>query len=271
MRIAFIGCGAAGRPLGVAWRRKGHAIGAVHARTSARDAVRALGGGVPKGLLVDADVVVFATPDDALGEVAAHHRLAREQVALHLSGAHPSTILEPTGARPASLHPLCAFADLETSLKALPETYFFVEGEAVETAERLARDLGPRVFRIATRNKMLYHAGAAVASNYTVTLLHLARELLAQAGIDREHALGALLQLARGSVDNVASVGLPGGLTGPVARGDVELVARHLAALESPTREIYLALLEATLPIARAKGGLTGEAEAALRRLLAAR
>ncbi|MHC4134938.1 MAG: Rossmann-like and DUF2520 domain-containing protein [Planctomycetota bacterium] len=265
MRIAFVGCGAAGRPLGVAWRRNGHAIGAVHARTSAAEAVRVLGAGVPNGPVDDADVVVFATPDDALAEVARRHILAPAQVALHLSGAHPSTILAPTGARTASLHPLCPFADLEPSLAALPDSYFFVEGDAVETAERLARDLGPHVSRIATQDKVLYHAGAAIASNYVVTLLGLARELLTQAGVDEEHALGALVRLARGAVDNVSHVGVARGLTGPAARGDVELIARHVEALPDPTRALYLKLLEATLPIARAKGGLSDKAEAALR------
>lgn len=265
MRIAFVGCGAAGRPLGVAWRRKGHAIGAVHARTSAAEAVRVLGDGVPDGPLTDADVVVFATPDDALVDAARRHPLTPGQVALHLSGAHPSTILAPTGARTASLHPLCPFADLEQSLAALPGTYFFVEGDAVETAERLARDLGPHVSRIATDGKVLYHAGAAIASNYVVTLLGLARELLAQAGVDEEHALGALVSLARGAVDNVGRVGVARGLTGPAARGDAELIARHVEALPDQARTLYLKLLEATLPIARAKGGLSAEAETALR------
>ena len=268
MRIAFVGCGAAGRPLGVAWRKKGHAIGAVHARTSAAEAVRVLGDGVPDGPLDDADVVVFATPDDTLADAARRHPLARGQVALHLSGAHPSTILAPTGARTASLHPLCPFADLEQSLATLPDTYFFVEGDAVETAERLARDLGPHVSRIATEKKVLYHAGAAIASNYVVTLLGLARELLTQAGVDEEHALGALVRLARGAVDNVGRVGVARGLTGPAARGDVELIARHVEALPDPMRTLYLELLSATLPIARAKGDLSADAEAALRRLL---
>ncbi|MHC4971836.1 MAG: Rossmann-like and DUF2520 domain-containing protein [Planctomycetota bacterium] len=268
MRIAFVGCGAAGRPLGVAWRRAGHAIGAVHARASAAEAVQVLGAGVPNGPLDDADVVVFATPDDALADVAGAHALAAGQVALHLSGAHPSTILAPTGARTASLHPLCPFADLEPSLAALPDTYFFVEGEAVETAERLARDLGPRVARIGTDAKVLYHAGATIASNYVVTLLGLAHELLTQAGVEEGHALGALVRLARGAVDNVGHVGVARGLTGPAARGDAELIARHIDALPAPTRALYVRLLEATLPVALAKGTLTDEAEAALRRLL---
>ena len=108
MRIAFVGCGSAGRPLGVAWARAGHEIGAVVCRTSAADAVAVLGQGTPGGDLTDADVVVFATPDDVLAAAAKEHTLRAEQVALHLSGAHASTILAPTGARTASLHPLRA-------------------------------------------------------------------------------------------------------------------------------------------------------------------
>ncbi|MHC4930962.1 MAG: Rossmann-like and DUF2520 domain-containing protein [Planctomycetota bacterium] len=268
MRIAFVGCGAAGRPLAIAWSRAGHRIGAVLARSSAEETVRILGAGEPGGSLESADVVVFATPDDVLEEVAAAHPLASGQVALHLSGERPSTVLESTGARTASLHPLRAFADLESSVAALESTFFFVEGEAVEVAEDLARDLGGSVARIATESKTLYHAGAAIASNYTVTLLALARELFVRAGVDEKAALEALVQLARGSVDNVASVGLPKGLTGPAARGDVSVIARHLAALDVGSRELYCSLLGATLPIARAKGGLSESAEQALRLLL---
>jgi len=271
MRIAFVGCGAAGRALAVAWRRKGHEIGAVRARTTAAEAVRVIGAGVPQGPLDDADVVVFATPDDALAAVAAKHALAPRQVALHLSGALPSTVLRPTGARTAGLHPLCAFADLEAALAALPRAYCFVEGEALEVAERLARDLTSHVARLETGKKVLYHAGAAIASNYTVTLLSIARDLFAAAGVEADEALDALVELVRGSLDNVRKVGIPKGLTGPAARGDVDLVRRHVESLEEPTRSLYLALLESTLPLARAKGTLTSEAEKALRHLVGSR
>lgn len=266
MKIAFVGCGAAGRPLGLAWRRAGHRIGAVHCRRSARAAVEVLGEGVAGGDLRDADVVVFATPDDALAEAAVAHPLGREQVALHLSGTHPSTILAPTGARTAGLHPLCAFTDLETSLQKLPQTFCFVEGD--EVALRLARDLSDHVSSIATEHKLLYHAAAVIAANYTVTLLATALDLFVQAGVGPEQATAALVQLARGSVENVGRHGLPDALTGPAARGDVELIRRHAGALGGETHDLYLRLLKATLPVARAKGGLTAEAEAALRSLV---
>ncbi len=270
MRIAFVGCGAAGRPLGIAWRKAGHTIGAVLARRTAAEAVGVLGEGIAGGSLDDADVVVFATPDDALASVAARFPLAPSQIALHLSGAHPSTVLAPTGARTAGLHPLRAFAELATSLAALPKTHFFVEGEAVDVAERLAKDLGGTVARIATDRKILYHAGATTAGNYTVTLLSAALDMLHRAGVADGEALPALLSLVRGALDNVERVGVAKGLTGPCARGDVDLIRRHMEALPPPSRALYAELLRATIPIARAKGALGAEAARELSRLMEA-
>jgi predicted short-subunit dehydrogenase-like oxidoreductase (DUF2520 family) len=255
MRIAFVGCGAAGRPLGAAWSRRGHEIGRVLG-PDAEEAVRAMGAGRTDGELDSADVVVFATPDDVLTSVANEHPLDRAQVALHLSGALPSTVLAATGARTAGLHPLRAFADFESSLEALPRTSFFVEGEAVETAEALAKDLGEQVLRIDTEAKTLYHAAAAVASNYTVTLLSVALRLFRRAGIDEERGLQALVELARGSVENVGAVGLPQALTGPAARGDIAVIRDHVEALPGELRGLYLTLLETTIPVALAKGSL---------------
>jgi predicted short-subunit dehydrogenase-like oxidoreductase (DUF2520 family) len=234
-----------------AWAAAGHEIGAVSTRGGA--AAAAIGVGVDGGDLSEADVVVFATPDTALPSVAAEHTLRSEQVALHLSGALPSTVLAPTGARTAGLHPLRAFADLETSLAALPGTWCFVEGDAVEVAEQLARDLGGRSVRIDTAGKVKYHAAAAIASNFTVTLLGWARELFVDAGVGEEDALAALSALAAGAVENVARVRLPHALTGPAARGDVEIIRGHLEALDAEQRELYRRLLRATLPIARAQ------------------
>ena len=265
MKLGFVGCGAAGRAVGRKWIAAGHEVVAVHARTTAAEAVEVLGQGVPHGPLDEADAVVFATPDDVLSAVAKRYPLRADQLALHLSGAHASTVLEPTGARTASLHPLRAFADLETSVRELPNTYLFVEGDA--GVEELARDLGGPVARVRTDGKVLYHAAAAIASNFTVTLLQVARDLFERAGVERELAHGALVELVRGSVANVGAVGLPRALTGPAARGDVALIERHLAALEPAERELYRRLLAATLPIVAGKGAATDEQIESLREL----
>ncbi|MHC4939420.1 MAG: Rossmann-like and DUF2520 domain-containing protein [Planctomycetota bacterium] len=259
MKIAFVGCGAAGRALARLWLKAGHEIVAIHARNSAAEAVAAVGAGVANGPLEEADVVVFATPDDAIEEVAKRTRLQPGQVALHLSGFHPSTLLEPTGAHTGSLHPLRAFADLDVDMSG---SWCFVEGD--EVADRLARDLGVRVARIDTAKKALYHAGAAIGSNYLVSLFAWARRCFEQAGIEGDEALLALM---KGSLANAESRGLPDALTGPVARGDVAVVAAHLDALPDAEKPLYRALLAATIPIGLAKGTLSGSDAEKLRRL----
>lgn len=267
MRIGFVGCGAAGRALAVAWSRAGHQIGSIVTRGSSKEAVAAIGAGLADGSSHDDDVVVFATPDDALAGAAAQHRLTPGHVALHLSASHPSTILEPTGAKTAGLHPLRAFADLEAAVSSLPGTYFFVEGEAADVAEQLARDIGGIPSRVATDQKTLYHVGATLAANYSVTLLARACRLFGQAGVDEATAQAALLRLARGALDNVEASGLARGLTGPVARGETQLVGQHLLAVDDETRALLARLIEATIPLAEEKGTLSPDAAAELRRL----
>jgi len=264
MRIALVGCGAAGRALARLWLKAGHEIGAVHTRTSAEEAVSAIGAGTANGSLDDADVVIFGTPDDALAETAASTALRSDQIAIHLSGAHPSTVLAPTGARTAGLHPLCAFAALDVDLS---NNWCFVEGEAVDVAEQLAADLGARSARIDTEGKSLYHAAAAIASNYLVTLFEWAARSMKNVGVAGEDRTGALLGLMQGALENVQKKGVPMALTGPAARGDVEVVRSHLDALPEAERPLYKALLRATIPIAVAKGTLSEAAAQELRDL----
>ena len=266
MKIGFVGCGSAGRPLAVGWRDAGHEIGAI-ITGAPEDAVAVIGAGVANGSLDDADVVVFATPDDALAGAARQHRLRPDQVAVHLSGAHPSTVLAATGARTAGMHPLRAFANVQTAVEGLPGTYFFIEGDAADVAEALARDLGGKTARIDTNQKTLYHAGAATAANYTVTLFAMACRMFEAAGVDSETASAALLALARGALNNVEQVGPAKGLTGPVARGEVEVIEAHLGAVDREARALMVPLIEATIPLALQKGTLSDEAAARIRAL----
>lgn len=260
MKIAFVGCGAAGRALARLWLRAGHDIGAIQNRTTSAAAVEAIGAGVADGSLDDADVVVFAAPDDALSKSAGNTALRPDQVAIHLSGAHPSTVLQPTGARVGSLHPLRAFASLDVEMAG---TWCFVEGDPV--AEHLARDLGGEVARIETDRKMLYHAGAAIASNYLVTLFDWARRCFGGAGVEAD---AAILALMKGSLANVAEKGASDGLTGPIARGDLDVVQGHLAALPDAEKPLYCALLEATIPLGLAKGTLDAKTAKKLKDLV---
>jgi predicted short-subunit dehydrogenase-like oxidoreductase (DUF2520 family) len=261
VKISFVGCGAAGRVLARLWLRAGHEIGTIRSRTHATEAVAAIGAGVAGGSLEDAEIVVFGAPDDALADLAAATRLRADQVAIHLSGVHPSTVLAPTGARTAGLHPLCAFASIDVDMSG---KWCFVEGEAVDVAEQLALDLGARVEKIDTEGKRVYHAAAAIASNYLVTLFDWAVRSMQTVGVEGDQGSAALLALMEGTLQNVREKGVPLALTGPIARGDVAVVRTHLEALPEAEKPLYKALLKATIPIGRAKGTLS---EAAAREL----
>jgi predicted short-subunit dehydrogenase-like oxidoreductase (DUF2520 family) len=93
---------------------------------------------------------------------------------------------------------------------------------------------------VADEARTNYHAAAVIASNHLVALLGQVQRVAAAAGIPFE----AYLDLVRGTVDNVAAVGPRAALTGPVARGDWETVARHLAVLPPEERSAYQALAD---------------------------
>ncbi|MGH7645483.1 MAG: Rossmann-like and DUF2520 domain-containing protein [Gemmatimonadales bacterium] len=226
----------------------------------------------PPAWLAQVGVVMFAVRDDAIGPLA--ELLARtggiapEHVVLHLSGVQGQEALGPlvpSRAALGSLHPLQTISEPERAPQRLRGAWASVEGmpRAVEMAERLAADLGMRPFRISARQKPVYHAGAVFASNYFVVVEAVAQRLLRHAGLSEDEAWAALRPLVEGTLENLREAGPAGGgaLTGPVARGDVDTVARHLASLTADDATLYRGLGRAALQLARKRG--LGEAAAA--------
>ena len=161
------------------------------------------------------------------------------------------------------MHPLIAFSP-EPSLVArqFRGATFALEGNlaAVAVADTIVRRLGGSPVTMAPELKPLYHAGAVFASNYLVTLVAVAARLLEDAGIAREEALAALAPLARATLENVEAAGPVVALTGPVARGDVATVRRHLMSLSHADAELYRAVGRETLKLARQAGLDEGKA-----------
>ena len=115
----------------------------------------------------------------------------------------------------------------------------------LELAHELAASIGMRSARIAPEDRPAYHAAASIASNFLVTIEAAAEDLAAQAGLPRE----ALVPLVRATVENWASKGSAGALTGPIARGDEATVARQRAAVEERAPQLvdlFDSLCEAT-------------------------
>lgn len=190
--------------------------------------------------LADADLVVLAVPDGAIPEVAL--RIPIGPWVAHVSGATPLAALEPH-VRRFSVHPLQTLSR-ERGPEQLDGAWAAVTAESDEAAQVaawLAGTLGLRAFPLADADKPLYHAGAAMASNFLVTLYRAAARLMEETHVPPE----ALLPLMARTMENGFV------LTGPIARGDWTTVEAHLRALESRAPDLvplYRALAEATRP-----------------------
>src|SRR5437899_12965596 len=174
-------------------------------------------------------IVILAVRDDAIQPLAqslATSRAINERhIVLHLSGAQGQEALGAlVGSRAAlgSLHPLQTVSDPERAGDRLKGAWAAVEGmpRAVQAAEQLAQSLGMHAFRIASKAKAIYHAGAVFASNYCVVVEAVAQRLLRHAGLSDADAWRALRPLVEGTLENLSRQAPLEALTGPVARGD---------------------------------------------------
>lgn len=218
--------------------------------------------------------VLLAVPDGAIGESAAAIAALGEPgdgcVAIHFSGAQTAEeVLAPLkrrGVATGSLHPLQSIADPDQGAARLAEAFFTFEGDASarSAAAAIVEAVGGRMLEVHPADKPRYHAACVFASNYVVACSAVATRLLAEAvHITRDEAARALQPLWRGAVANLDEAGLPRALTGPVARGDVETVKRHLAVLDEDTRRLYSELGLRALDLSR-ELGLKGEAAEAI-------
>lgn len=256
-RLAIVGPGRAGTALSLALVARGWTVSAVAGRSLGAESTRwAATAFDARAVPVadagrDADLVIVATPDDAIADAAVSlvPSVRAGALVLHLSGAR--TLHEFDGlllARPdvavGSLHPLQSLPSGAVGSARLPGSWCAVDGP--DSVEHLALTLGMRPFRIDPADRVRYHATACVASNHLVALLGQVERLAADAGVPFE----ALLPLVRATLDNVDELGTAGALTGPIARGDAATVAAHLDALPAEERAAYRALAEAALRLA---------------------
>jgi predicted short-subunit dehydrogenase-like oxidoreductase (DUF2520 family) len=208
----------------------------------------------PPDLLLEAETVIVAVRDSALGEVAAQlvatGLLGRRHVLLHCSGAVSAReafgAVAPQLGGVGTMHPLRAITDGRLAMRQLAGTAFGVEGDERGRAAvaALVAALGGRVLALDGERMPAYHAACAFASNYVVAVLEAAVAAARQAGLSEAEALAAMVPLAEGALANVAAHGLAGGLTGPIRRGDDGTVVRHLEALaaDGELTRLYAAL-----------------------------
>lgn len=271
MSVGVVGAGRVGAVIGAALELAGHQVVAASAVSSASiarlermlpHAVRLPADRVPGAV----DLVILAVPDDALAALvrglAESGSWRAGQVVAHTSGAHGLAVLEPAvaaGAKALALHPAMTFTGQPNDLDRLAGISFGVTAPAQlrPLATRLVADLGGAIEWIAEANRPLYHAALAHGANHLVTLVNEAMDRLRDAGVVApERVLGPLL---RASLENTLRHG-DAALTGPVARGDVGTIAKHVATLRAVAPDsvpVYLALARRTADRAIASGRLS--------------
>src|SRR6185437_11460622 len=261
--IALIGAGNLAQALGPALKAAGYQIDFVAARETASSRRRA----AMLARLLDAraqslkdagpssDIIWICHTDDALAETAT--LLARKpgwpaKIVLHSSGALSSDVLSPLkrkGAIIASLHPMMTFVPGATPR--MEEIPFAVEGDAraVSVARRIVRDMGAESFAIKKSAKPLYHALGSFSSPLIVAALVTAERVGRCAGLSASQTRRITAPILRQTIQNYSERGAAAAFSGPIKRGDVNTVLRHLQELKRVpgAGEVYRALVKSAL------------------------
>jgi predicted short-subunit dehydrogenase-like oxidoreductase (DUF2520 family) len=192
------------------------------------------------------DLLLIAVPDGSVAGVASAIEPDGSCVVAHVSG---SLGLAPLSMHPrrAILHPLVALPDADRGARALRGAWFGLAAAGDPLAREVVRALEGTAVDVPEDGWVRYHAAAVIASNHLVALLGQVERVAATVGVPLE----AYLDLAEGTLANVRALGPAEALTGPVRRGDVATVERHLAALPDDERSAYEALSEQAARLCR--------------------
>lgn len=262
--IGVVGAGRVGAVLAAALRDVGHAVvGASGVSERSRERIDVMLPGVPRlevpEVVRRSELVLLTVPDDALADLvaglAATGSWQPGQLVLHTSGRHGLVVLAPAvaaGAIGLAVHPAMTFTGTSLDLGRLTGAAMAVTAPAavLPVAQALVIEMGGEPVVLAESARPAYHAALSHAANHLTTLLGQAGQVLDRAGVEEPSAL--LGPLVRAAVDNVLRAG-EAALTGPVARGDAETVADHLAVLSELDRSEVMARAVAPSYVALAR------------------
>jgi predicted short-subunit dehydrogenase-like oxidoreductase (DUF2520 family) len=283
LRIGFIGAGRLGSALAWSLADRGLTIAAV-ASLLAADAER-LAARIP-GCTIDSmqkvvdtsDLVFVTTPDEAIGSTAAQLDWRPGVSAVHCSGVTEVTALASAsraGAMIGGFHPMQTFGDPMAAVRSLPGCTITIEADEplLTTLNAIAARLECRVNRLPAGMRGRYHAAAGYTSQFINALFAEAIRIWQSWGATEEDAVRALLPLAKGTLSSIESAGIADGMPGPVSRGDIGSIEKHVAALSAMppnVMEFYRVVCERTIALGMRRGAIDAEKAARLRQILSA-
>jgi predicted short-subunit dehydrogenase-like oxidoreductase (DUF2520 family) len=267
LRIALVGAGRVAQALVIALGRAGLPVVAVGSRHPERLSPSSYPQPcTPQQAVDQADLVLLTVADDAIAPVAAALRWRAGQAVVHCSGATEVAALDAAaqaGAHTGGFHPLQIFSDPELAARRLAGSTAAIEaGPALmPTLRALAAALAMPATVLPPGMRVRYHVAAGYAASFLLPVLQEAVALWASFGVDEAEALRALLPLSRGTLDAVEARGLAGAVSGPIARGDLGVVERHLAELArlGPQRAAFYRFLAAPQPALVSQAGRLDE------------
>jgi predicted short-subunit dehydrogenase-like oxidoreductase (DUF2520 family) len=259
--ITIVGPGRLGRTLGLALAQAGYPVREIVSRNSpesvrkARKLAKELGAKIAVLPRVEADLVWVCVPDREISAIArqmAKQKPERGRVVFHSSGALSSDELDALrkrGAAVASVHPLMTF--VAGSVASFERVPWALEGDAraLVMARKITRDLGGESFIVNKLAKPAYHAWGAFLSPLLVVLLVTSEEVARKAGLSMPQARKRMMPIVRQTLANYAALGPAGAFSGPLIRGDAEVVRMHLKALKKipEAAEVYRTLARVAL------------------------
>ncbi len=266
MIIGFVGAGKVGTSFGKYLNQNGFSVAGYYSR-SRQSALAASEYTASRcftkieDLVQTVDGIFVTTGDDQIGPACRHVVDSVDSLQgkfmVHMSGVLSSEVLcsaADKGAKIFSLHPLQAFADIDRAQNDLKETVFGIEGNSdLNILKSILDKTGNRYITLRPEQKTRYHMVACIVSNYLVTLLGFGLDLFDSIGIDKKKGMNALLPMIRGTVENVEQLGPDKALTGPIARGDLQTIKKHLEnfnSKEEDTADFYTLLCRKTLELA---------------------
>lgn len=267
MKIGFIGAGKVGTAFGLYLRSHGYKIIGYYSKTfnSSEKAAKLTDSKAfinLKNLTKETDIIFITTNDDEIENVCNYlvdnNLLVKEKIVVHMSGASTSDVLKRAkeiGCYCYSLHPLQSFANINKAVEDLKHTVFSIEGdnEKIDVIEDILKRTGNDYFRISADEKAIYHAAACVISNYLTVVIDYGLSLFSSIGIDKEKGYKAMLPLMYGTIENIERLGTEKALTGPIARGDINTVIKHIKHLKEKNPDFikfYKTLGHKTLELA---------------------
>lgn len=266
MKIGIIGAGKVGTTLGKYLSEAGTEITGYYSRTkkSADDAATFTETKAFQNmteLVAASDTIFITTPDGVIEKVWQELTAEdiRQKIICHFSGSLSSYVFSgigATGAYGGSIHPMYAFSDRFTSYQQFHTAYLTMEGaeEMLQAMRSLFEGLGHKVLTLLPENKIKYHAAAALASNEMLALMQTSLDLLADCGFAQEEAMELLKPLVMGNITSMLEKGCVSALTGPIERGDVHTVEKHLEALAGNEAEkVYRSLGGTMIRLAQSK------------------